>query len=404
MFNTAIKTSPASHSKVCPTFRTALGYAPAARTNLGGEPFIDFLKPCPVPNGFVRERVAKERPACIENGLGHAGFGKSGGVDIPYRDVIKLTHDAGREFVVEVLASVGDLGVDSCSGSLFSGSLRDSKTAFEFSVLPFAGDLLARGKRGKVFQAKINANTGLDWSCLGLRNVDHDVQIPVAQSVLTEVCSVLDFAFRDSAGIEDAKGVAGKPESVALTFQITPFQRHPSERSLVAAPAKVRTIMLFSGLGILLANSVDSTGVQAKLLTAPSGQFVQIKPGRPAFVPLERLLLNVVAVIPNHVHSPRLLVQQTIERLYAVTVNEDHFSRSLRFRYSSTARRICSDIVIPVLSASARRRSRNCNGRNMLDRFIPADYTHITADFKRSTGTPALPPRPERRGFSRRIR
>ena len=43
MSGSALTTSPFSYSKTCPTFRTACGNSPAARTNLSGIAFVyDF--------------------------------------------------------------------------------------------------------------------------------------------------------------------------------------------------------------------------------------------------------------------------------------------------------------------------------------------------------------------------
>jgi hypothetical protein len=78
-----LRTYPASYSEVCDTFRPRL--ACAKRTDSGGERFIDFLVPGSVRKRFVAEHVSEGRPARIENGLRHAGFGESGGIHIADR-------------------------------------------------------------------------------------------------------------------------------------------------------------------------------------------------------------------------------------------------------------------------------------------------------------------------------
>src|SRR5882724_10261120 len=94
MQHSTLRTYPTSYSEVCDTFRPRL--ACAKRTVSGGERFIDFLVRGPVRKRFVAEHVSEGRPARIENRPRQAGFGESGGIHITDRDVIKLSHDAGR--------------------------------------------------------------------------------------------------------------------------------------------------------------------------------------------------------------------------------------------------------------------------------------------------------------------
>src|ERR1700692_173900 len=101
---TALRTYPASYSEVCDTFRPRL--AGARRTDSGGERFIHFLVPSPVRRRFIAEHVSEEIPACIKNRLRQAGLGESGGIHIADRDVIELSNDADREFMVKVTAGM----------------------------------------------------------------------------------------------------------------------------------------------------------------------------------------------------------------------------------------------------------------------------------------------------------
>src|ERR1700681_1475263 len=99
MRHPTLRTYPASYSELCDTFRPRL--ACARRTDSGRERFIDFLVPSPVRSRFVAEHVSEGRPACIEHGLRQAGLGESGGIHIADRDVVELSNDAGRAFVVK---------------------------------------------------------------------------------------------------------------------------------------------------------------------------------------------------------------------------------------------------------------------------------------------------------------
>src|SRR6516164_4478932 len=90
MYRTAITPYPLSYSKVCDTFRPRLGQSAASRADLGGKTFVHFFVPRAMLNSLVREHASKGRPACIENGLRHAGLGESGSVHITHRDVIEV--------------------------------------------------------------------------------------------------------------------------------------------------------------------------------------------------------------------------------------------------------------------------------------------------------------------------
>src|SRR5882672_210242 len=110
MRDTTLRTYPPSYSEVCDTFRPRL--AGARRTDSGRERFIHFLVPSPVRSRFVAEHVAEGRPACIEDRLRQAGLGESGGVHVADRDVVELSNDASREFVVKITASVDNARVE----------------------------------------------------------------------------------------------------------------------------------------------------------------------------------------------------------------------------------------------------------------------------------------------------
>src|SRR5713226_4807419 len=119
MRDATLNTYPASYSEVCDTFRPRL--AGARRTDSGRERFIHFLVPSPVRRRFIAEHVSEGRPACIENGLRQAGLGESGGVHIADRDVVELSNEAGREFMVKVTASVDDARVQVSRATPFAG-------------------------------------------------------------------------------------------------------------------------------------------------------------------------------------------------------------------------------------------------------------------------------------------
>ena len=370
MYSTAITAYPFSYSKVGPTFRTAGGIAPTARTYLGCESFTDFFIPRAFSNGFVREHCSEARPRCIKDRLCHLGFGKSCGINITNRDVIKLPDDASREFVQVIPARIRDLGVDRFHEPFFVRSLGFPKFCFKFSVVSFIVDFLTRGKGSEVFQTKINTKT-LDWLTDNLfLNIDHDIQKPVTAPVLAEIGSILDLTHRKSARIEYSESVSSKSESVSFPKKITSFERNPSER-FFSAPTKVWLFMLASGFCVLLTNRVDRAGVDTKFLGCAARKFVQVKAGGPLLAPLEGLFLHIVAIIPDKINRSGLLVEQTSKRFYAVTVNLNHFCF---FTQSSTARRTSSESESPRASESFFSSRKSGTGRKKCVRFMPPCY------------------------------
>src|SRR6266478_8881200 len=125
--------------------------------------------------------------------------------------------------------------------------------------------------------------------------------------------------------MEHSEGVPSKAERVGFTLEVTAFQRHPCER-LIAAIAQVWPPVLPSRLGILFAHGVDGVRVQSEFLSTSGGQDVEVKTTRPTLIPFERVLLGIVAVVPNVLDRAALPVQQPIERLHAIAVNENHWT------------------------------------------------------------------------------
>jgi hypothetical protein len=140
MRNATLSTYPASYSEVCDTFRPRL--ACAKRTDSGRERFIHFLIPSPVRGRFVAEHVTEGRPACVKDGLCQAGLGESGGIHIADRDVIELSNDASREFMVKVTASVDDARVQVSRAPPFAGALRGGELVSQLREKPGVLDLL----------------------------------------------------------------------------------------------------------------------------------------------------------------------------------------------------------------------------------------------------------------------
>ena len=364
MDRTALTANPLSYSQTCDTFRPRLGQCATSRAGLGGKRFIHFFIPCAIRNRLVRKHRFEGMPRCVVNAFRHLGLGEFSAADIANSDVIESPHDVRTGLVQEVLPGVGDLGVNLRRQSFLSGPLRLSQFFFKLPKASGMLDLLAVGQGGKVFKAQVNSNAAHRFSGFSVRNINDDVQEPIAAPVLAEAGAVLDLAFRQGPGIEYAKCVTGESERIAVAFQVPTFEWHPAQRPL-AAIAQVRALELISRLGVLRGNGIDGAGMDAKFLAATRGQLVKIEPGRPPLTPLERVLLRVVAEVPDAGNRPRLLVQQAVQRLHTVAVN---LGAHWRFRYSSIARRMCSDTGSPVFLDKAFNAAISGSGKKMFMR------------------------------------
>ena len=127
MSTTAITALPLSYSKACDTFRPRIGHGAAIRTDLGSKALIDFLEPRAMLDSLVRQLMSEARPARIQDRLGHAGPGESGGGDITDRNVIELPDNAVRQLMQEVATAVRNLRVDRLEAPLLVGALRQRK-------------------------------------------------------------------------------------------------------------------------------------------------------------------------------------------------------------------------------------------------------------------------------------
>ena len=325
MHTSTLRTNPIPYSKACDTFRPRIWQSAAIRTGLGCIALADFLKPCAMPNGLVREFVSKSRPSSIKHRLGHSGLGQACGIHVTYRDVIKLTHDAGAELVVKIIAAIRYLSVYRTHLAFLARPLRDSKSLFSSPVDALRLNLFARGQGGEVFQAQVNADTFDGLARIGRNGIDFndDVQKPVAPAVARKARAILDFPVWQGAAVENAEGVSGKAKGIALPLEFAALERHPSER-LLAPVAQVGPSLLASRLGVLLTHGVDRARVQAKLFAAASGQFVQVKPGMPAPAKAQGVFLPVITEVPDEIAGPTLGIKQASQGLDTVSVDQQH--------------------------------------------------------------------------------
>lgn len=325
MLDTTSTAGPLSYSQSRDTFRPRRAvFRPARRTGLGRTAFVHFLERGSVRDRFVTELVSEGRPGCVVDALRHPGSGEFDRRHVADRDVIEAPHQIERELVLEVGAGVRDLGVQLRDMPLvLACSLRFRQLLRRAPTELVIGQLLSGRKCGEVFQAEIDADAGTDRAGLHIRHLDHDVEKPVAACILRKVGPVLDLAFGKRSAVEHAKRVAGETERVTLALQVTALQRHPAQR-FPAAIAQVGPTALTARLRILLARRVDRAGVNTEFLAAAGREHIQVETGRPLLVPLQRVLLCVVAEVPDVVHHTALLVEQSVERLHPVAIDKNH--------------------------------------------------------------------------------
>jgi hypothetical protein len=313
------------YSKICDTFRPRVRHGAATRTDLGGKTFVDLFEPSSARNRFVLEHISKRGPAGVEYRFGHVRLGQGCSVDIADCNVIELPDNPVRKLVVEVAPSGRDLRMDLSGLSPLSRPLGCRQLIGQLVQVPRICNLLAGRQCREVFQAEIDAHSLGRRPRVNIVDFNGDVEEPVAARVAREVRAVFDFPARQVARIKDPEGVAGEAERVAFALEFPTLERHPSKRALAPIP-KERPALLGPAFGVLLAHRVDSAGVQAELLAAARGELVEVKPCEPLPAPLERVLLPIVAIVPDEVHRAALLIKQAVQGLYAVSVNKDQGS------------------------------------------------------------------------------
>jgi hypothetical protein len=128
---------------------------------------------------------------------------------------------------------------------------------------------------------------------------------------------------------------------------------------LATTVAQVGTVFLRSGLRILLTHRVDGAAVDAKLFARPCGELVQVKSTEPLVPKAKSILLAVVAVVKDKVHSPSLLVQQSEIGLDSTPVDQKHtVNINSTMGLQQFPRRVALALYLPGLKAEVSREIR----------------------------------------------
>jgi hypothetical protein len=298
----AIRTLPMSYSKTRDTSRPRLRQRAACRTGLGTPSFVGFDKHR-LPSGkFVSQHGSERRPARVQDGFRHLGFGKLGGVHIADNDCLVLPRNLGGLHVKMVTPRVCDFGVDGFSSLHIPRALGGGKSGFILPVVTHGRNSVAVAERSQFFQAQINA----DLSAPGRETVLHfacEGHIPTPARVLDK-----------SAGFNITLNRTAVPIAVG-TLQVgycTIAQLHstwndcyPAQRAFrpEAGAEPWTNPVLVARLHKLPNSLCHRVAVQAEHRTASNGELHQIEGAQPLGTPPLRLPLCSYAEIPDLIAS-----------------------------------------------------------------------------------------------------
>ena len=237
----AVRTHPASYSKLCDTFRPRGGQTTARRAQLGTPSLVDFHKDDRVPQGFVAELVAQRRPTGIKHGFGHPCFGQAARADIADGDQAILSHEAIGDLVQVMFSGPFDFSMDCARWLLRACSLCASQRCGMLTADTDVPDLLASRERRQCRQTEIDANLagGIAGRLLALAL---QIKEPAASPI---GCKTAGFDFPVDGSAEPQPITTTKEDggiAVALNGARS-LKRHPTQ-SFLPAPSGRRRILL----------------------------------------------------------------------------------------------------------------------------------------------------------------
>lgn len=200
--NTTPITYPFSYSEACPTFRTAVGYRPTTRTNLGGIRFVDFFVENACLLALVFQHSLETVPARVMRGLGIFGFYHRGAGHIANIDCRGFSSYLIRRLVECVSATISDLCVNRFHTLFVTGSLSLGKFGLK-RPKPLASDLGAVRQRSNILKAEINAYNISSRARLGI-DLYANTKVPSASGIFSEATST-EFILAQPVTIPDIK-------------------------------------------------------------------------------------------------------------------------------------------------------------------------------------------------------
>ena len=319
MRDATVRAYPRPYSEVCDTLRPRIWKVSAIRADLGRKLLVNFRVPSSVRNRFIAEHISKGRPTRVENGLCHFCFGKTGGVHVAHGDIVKRFYDAGGNFMMEIKTRISDLCVKIRNLAFLIRSLHPFELRFKIPKPSWITDLLPGGKTGELFQPEVDADAPYRLPGFRVRNLDGDVEIPSSPGVAREGRPVFDLPLWQKAGHEDTERNARETKGVrSIAPDAILANRNPS-KGFSSAITKKRPLLLTSRLFVLKADKLNRRGIQPKLFAGTRREFGKIVPARPFTAILKRLLLCIVAEVPNEVDGTSPSIKKTGLRLDAIS-------------------------------------------------------------------------------------
>jgi len=173
--------------------------------------------------------MPERRPACIQNGFGHSGFCKLGGVHIADNDQTIFTGNLGGLFVEVVPPGIGDLGMDGNDTTPIARSLGNSEDGFILAVMLKRWNFTAITERGEIFKTEVDPD-GVTTERQIIHNLALEGDIPMPARILYE-CTSLELT-PDLAGFPELEAALEIDRCIPIDLNGARDERNPSERAL----------------------------------------------------------------------------------------------------------------------------------------------------------------------------
>jgi hypothetical protein len=307
----ATRADPVPYSKTCDTFWAT--NCTTVGTGLGRQSLADFNIARSVPAGLVAELATQHRPTHVEDGFRHLRLGEHGRADIANDDQFIFSSNFCTLLVKVMSAGVCNFGVD-CPHTFFVfGALSYSKLRLVSAVMMERRNDCTVAACRQGFQPKIDTNFAFARSQF-FGNLALETDIPAAASILYK-----------TTRFEDSREIARLPKTefsleirdlAPIDANSTRKKRYPAKSTLgtlAGPPSQVSFVGVPAG-NIFPANRLNGVRVNSKLRRRSSAKPNKIKScwpnSRPSALPASfSFTLDLIAVIPYSVHSPRVSVE-----------------------------------------------------------------------------------------------